>query len=1226
MAQQPSRVNPPLDLTRDAFALNGGLDLTSPKINVQKGSLLDGYNREIIDRIGYKRIDGFEPFDGRLTPAQSEYYFIDSTTYTPSVSFTLDFPNRGMLVVDDAPTEVFGIIVGRATLANTPNPGDTTYRIFYARVNEDAEPLSTQVVNQYSTTSPDFTVTPAGVQVCSEDLGEDAREIVDRFNGYASVLRTGVLGLPDNPIGLHWFRDRLYSVVDDVWFYFDSGGTTEPLVNQFIGDGSNARGRILSVQLESGTWAGGNAKGIVQVENLGSGSFTDNTNLNIYPDNTFTTPSTSNILTVAASTDFTTPPQPLYASLWRTKSEQQAIDEGGNTGWTRIDLGYEIEYTNGLSDTGGFTVVNRGSENNFTFVDSSVLQFPTEILNGNNVSGTVFSTNSQVITLTAEQVSNGDPGWKTNVSATAFATSGELVTALEDADANFAYANLNFQALANNSPFAAGALVANDKDIWGPTAFWPIAGTAQPAAVGSETFDTDFLTTNARAPLLLKDFSAVASTIPEGSIVVGIEVTIPDYDVQSYIQGEFRADRNGINGADIVSNTIAWLQNAFSWNACVARSNTSTSSTIAGTVQTASLAFPTTSYQSSIVPGTETDSFRMAATLTAQSATIGGASNSFGNSTFTRTDLLDPALCIALFASISSNPLYPLSPPMESYPSGGSTTLYENAYGSIRIKLDQITVRFYYTTPSARYYVGDTTAAPADVCSIDVTYYVQEDGSFSAGTASGTLQFTNIQAVTGGKRTVESGDKIYLTKGDAEDNLNPVATISSNAEYNGLPARNLLVSSASRYDFITANFFGRDEWDGFYGVSGAGRAFSFATYDADGDGDNEDYLIQITTSTLDRAGDIPRHIAFHHYALALGFRSGIVRFSVPGEPENFDGVDGAAEVGVGDRVTGLLSMRGTVLGVFCENSIWGVAGTDADNYQTQVLAPYTGAIEYTVVDMGIPVYCDSRGISTLEQSEKYGNFLGQRLSAPVTPWILPRMIRNNAQFSGKGVVCAIPFRAKNQYVLFFKDGEVLCMTMNPDGPSFTYRNYYIGQSLLTDTTKFLVPFAWSSQVDEKGVDRVHVSHFSPLSAVTSANGKYVYEMDQGWGFGGNFIPAEYVINWFYQDPFTEVTLKKVRLDGLTQGVSSCSLFVGKDYDTTFSTNSSDISLPRNPLDSYSVEFVPATTMTNTNLRGRSMSLKVVDVIPSGDAITDPIPPDIHQAMMVQFDPGGKIDN
>lgn len=86
MGQSPSRVNPPLDLTRDAFALTGGLDLVSPKINTPKGTLLDGSNREIIDRIGYKRIDGFEPFDGRTTPAQTEYFFIEASSFSGTLS------------------------------------------------------------------------------------------------------------------------------------------------------------------------------------------------------------------------------------------------------------------------------------------------------------------------------------------------------------------------------------------------------------------------------------------------------------------------------------------------------------------------------------------------------------------------------------------------------------------------------------------------------------------------------------------------------------------------------------------------------------------------------------------------------------------------------------------------------------------------------------------------------------------------------------------------------------------------------------------------------------------------------------------------------------------------------------------------------------------------------------------------------------------------------------
>jgi hypothetical protein len=277
MGQNPSRVNPPLDLTRDAFALNGGLDLVSPKINVPKGSLLDCSNREIIDRIGYKRIDGFEPFDGRVNPAQTEYYYIDSTVYVPSVSFSADFPDSALLVVDDAPSELFGIVVARATLADTPTVGTTTYRIFFARINEDAEPVggsSPETVQPYLQTGIDFPITEDGVSICSEDLGEDAREIVDRFNGYATTLRSRISSLHDTPIGLHWFRDRLYGVVDDVVVYFTqtiamSPPTTNVYVNSIITKNDGATARVLDIQLQTGTaWTDGDASGTMTIEVL----------------------------------------------------------------------------------------------------------------------------------------------------------------------------------------------------------------------------------------------------------------------------------------------------------------------------------------------------------------------------------------------------------------------------------------------------------------------------------------------------------------------------------------------------------------------------------------------------------------------------------------------------------------------------------------------------------------------------------------------------------------------------------------------------------------------------------------------------------------------------------------------------------------------------------------------------------------------------------------------
>lgn len=1197
-------INPEVGYEFDAFRLNGGLDLTSPKIDAPKGTLLDVLNRDTIDRIGYRRINGFEPYDGRTTPAQIEYYTITDSTYAGSLGS--DFPPGTLLIVKDDPEVLFGVVVDAVDASNT---------LVYARINEDAEPTNdgtdAKTVWAYGTTSPDFVVDSFPAPY----VGSDASGTVSDMNGFALELRSQITSLRDTPIGLHWFRDKLYAVVDDAVVYFtQASGTTTVAVNSLLSkDAGASTARVLSVALTSGTWAAGTATGMMTIEVL-TGTWATSGTVSV------TAPTNTTTFTLRAAT--ASDSQSLYASLYRSRSEQQAIDDGDSpslAGWTRIDHGYECEFTDGLSDLDGFTVVQRGTQNNFTFTDGNAEQLPSTILNGNNVSGTSLAPQS-TSGGAAGRVSLGDPGWKTNALATDWATPAELLAAVDTLDANYAYSNIFFEARSAFSAFPYGSLIGVDIDIAGPTTGY--RGLApQPAAVGTQTFDTDFLTGNARAPLVLKDFSAVASVIPDGAILSGIEVAIPDYDVQSYVFGQFIADRNGTNGADIVTNTVAFLEDAFSWQACLCDISSSTSSSIRGSVQQVALNIPTTAYQSAITNTADADIFRIAATITDQSATIGSSTNTFGAGTLTKDDLLDSNFGIALFANTSASPLYQI---------GGVTGLQDNGTvaetidGCIRIKAYQIKVTFYYTVPSARYFVGDLTGPDANVCSVDVTYFVQEDGSWSAGTASGTVQFTNIQAVTGGKRTVEAGNKFYLTQTDAEDNLNPVATVkagTTGAEYNGLPARNRIISSASRYEFITANFFGRDEWDGFYGVSGAGRAFSFATYDADGSVGDEDYLIQMTTSTLDREGDKPRHIAFHHYALALGFSSGIVRFSVPGEPENFSGVQGAAEVGVGDRITGLLSMKGTTLGVFCENSIWGIAGTDVDNYQTQVLSPYNGAIEYSVVDMGIPVYCDNRGVSTLEQSEKYGNFAGRRLSYNVTPFILPRMIRNNAQFSGKGVVCAIPFRADNQYLVFFKDGKVLVMTMNPDGqPSFTFSTYYIGAGT---SGNFLVPFAWSSQVDDKGIDRVHVSHFSPLSTVSDANGLKVYEINRGWGFAGEPIPNYYTVNWYYKDPFTATTLKKIRLDGLTQGVSSCKVSLAKEYDTTFSTSSADINLRVGQIggtEVYTTDLVPASVMANVAERGRSITFKVEGTN------TTPIPPDIHQIILPHFDAGGKIDS
>lgn len=1233
MAQLPEKVNPPIEQEYDQFVLNGGLDLTSPKLLVEKGTLLDCSNREVVDLIGYKTIDGFDRFDGQAI-AGTEFWYISASSV--GGTFATDFAAGELLITTSLDAnKVFGKSVGTATINSNPS-------IVYIRLDETYEPQIGDNVATYNDTGLTFSnlLKPAK---WSSQSSEDASEVVTSYNTYNATLRSRVgsilpevyLGQPAVVDGLHWFNDRLYAVSTDITLNFEQTDGTDIIYPNYILDKSPSvfKLRVLDVQVLSGSFAGGDATGIIQAE-LQTGSI-DVDPLEEYSGVTVTAP--SGIGTQLTLTGFSQDANgniPQYASFWQAKSEQQSIDEHNgvtNIGWNRIDHGWEFGFEEGYASSGDLVKVSRSRDNNFSYSTSSVADnFPQEAYNGMNVIGSAFAPNSRQPL--GQLVELGTPGWKSSASSSVFATDEALNTAIGATGGTTAYANIWYSYTAQ----LGNKLYARDKDVLGPANVGSIGtsiGSEAVPAVGAVTLDSDWYSTQARAPILLKNFSAAAVQIPEGAVISGINVAVA-YTSRHWAAGRFQYGR--ITNTTFRDNILTAVNNITGFAAQVVEVGTATDSTSYGQQQFTALTLETDTADytvgssGSASSGSQTHEMAQTAALTGLTTNIGGSGNTFGLKDLSREFWINEDIGIAVYGQIIASPAFASN--VHLYTPSGTATIPEVIEGQIRLNVDSIKVTFYYTVPSARYFVGDGASPTPNVCSIDVVYTLTTDGTWESRTAEGTIQGTNLDPdLSGAKLRIATGDKLYLTLADAVAdasfaNGTSIANVTSNMTYNGLPSFQKLLNAKSRYEFITANFYADESWDGIYGVSGAGRAFSLYTYDADDDGTNENYFINITTNTEDTTGDTPRHIAFHHNALALSMPSGVVRLSVQGEPENFDGILGAAEIGVGDKVTGLLSMKGYTLGVFCENSIWGIAGTDADNYSTQVLAPYTGAIEYTIVDMGIPVYCDSRGISTLEQSEKYGNFLGQRLSAKVSPFIIPRMVRDNGDFTGTGVVCAIPVRSKNQYRLFFRDGVCLVMTMNPDGtPSFTKSNYYVDQDEFAETTFYVVPFAWSSQTDDKGRERIHFSHYSPKSGIGAQSGAFVYEMDVGWSFAGNFIPAFYTVNWFNRNPFLFSTIRNLRIDGLTKGYSSCKVYCAKDYDTTFSTNGVDISLPRSTASAYSLDFFPTSNMAHIAERGRSLSIKVVNEIPSGETITDPIPPDIHQIGLIQYGPGGKKD-
>lgn len=532
-----------------------------------------------------------------------------------------------------------------------------------------------------------------------------------------------------------------------------------------------------------------------------------------------------------------------------------------------------------------------------------------------------------------------------------------------------------------------------------------------------------------------------------------------------------------------------------------------------------------------------------------------------------------------------------------------------------------VRVTVYFTTTITEYYfwngVDDVTAKITDVF---VT-----DGAWEDDDAVGYLQVADIEPVGAATRNhIALGDKIRTSPGGAGLLVADIKNTAGAVAYNGLATLAELEEYNSRYKMITANFFADENFESLYGVSGARRAFTY---------DGFYFNTIFTQGEADK--DRPRHVTAHQFHLALGYRAGAVLLSVAGQPRNFLGIEGASEVDTGDPVTGFAKMNGTTLGIFCKDSIHGLVGTSPDNFSLSVLSPYEGAIEYTVVDVGKPIYCSYRGISLFDQTAAYGDFSGARLSYAVTPWLAPRLQGTISPVgtvaAASGPVVAIACRTTNQYRLYFGDGYRLTMTLAgaEQQPMFTIQ----AEALYSNTgisglfRGYVVPRAESSFVDSKGAERIHIGPYSKSVLQTVY---HVLEYEKSWTFDAHGIPAYIVTNEnFFNSPFNYDNVRKMRLHGLSLGYAPMKVHVDKEYgrneaNTYVPRVAVDCSLPRNPTDGMYYDLEPITSMSDLASRGRSFSMRFMSYNTNTQPTTvkDPVnaevaPPFVIQAMLLQ---------
>lgn len=499
--------------------------------------------------------------------------------------------------------------------------------------------------------------------------------------------------------------------------------------------------------------------------------------------------------------------------------------------------------------------------------------------------------------------------------------------------------------------------------------------------------------------------------------------------------------------------------------------------------------------------------------------TLGGTTDDWGATNFSNNRMFEDSFGLDLI--------------FECKEDAGSGIIY--GYYT-RFYVSYVILSVYYESGNERIYFWDGST---DVSEADLINIFKRDGFFDVGTAEGVLTVYDVTDAN----AISDNDEIRTGSGGTGALIGKVNGSIAEAT---LPTSSEIKEEDAFPETIKANFYLDSSKEAVYGVTGGGPSF---VYDGN-------YFINNRVPIPEEI-DKPRHITKHADHLVLSFNSGSIIVSVLGQPLNFSGIDGASEWGFGDKITGLMPLKGNALGILCEQSSYALVGTNIDNFSVQIISSSAGAIEYSSANIGIPVFADYAGIASISSIAQYGDFNYNKLSFSIGPFINNRLqdvcgICANV----RDIVTAIKIRNNAQYKLFFNDGLILTMSLvDNEGlmPMFTLQNYEYTEEDKDLIERQYVPTAALSTV---------LSNNKELVMIGNSRGD-IYVVQEGTGIIESSGIREYdcylVFNPFNGDaPIMNLKYNEIHVHGTHSGHTELTGSAGVNYlepnpDTTKDT-------------------------------------------------------------------------
>jgi len=289
------------------YPLGGGLDLVTPAIAMPAGKAVGCLNYEATSN-GYRRMDGYERFDGRTRPSKAGYWLL---AYADGVALFSEGD-----VVEGATSGASGIVLD--VVGNIAAGAIVLAEVAGTFVDgEDLEVASVLRAVASGTANLSGADNDADDSAWRQAAIELARSNIAAVPGSGPVrgvwlYRGDVYAFRDDPggtAGEMWKATAAgwASVPLGIRVPFTSGGTHEPAEGDTItGATSTATLVIGRIVVKSGTWSGGDAAGYIVATGT-TGTFTNGENANIGGETDVLTlgPVTANTLAPGGRYEFT---------------------------------------------------------------------------------------------------------------------------------------------------------------------------------------------------------------------------------------------------------------------------------------------------------------------------------------------------------------------------------------------------------------------------------------------------------------------------------------------------------------------------------------------------------------------------------------------------------------------------------------------------------------------------------------------------------------------------------------------------------------------------------------------------------------------------------------------------------------------------------------------------------------------------------------------------------